>query len=56
MANQNTIRKPMGIKKIRNASTPYKDGGVLEASKFSKGDGWKDITSRELSKNESKTE
>ena len=32
----------MTVKKIIDSSIPYEEGGVLEAAKFAKGDGWKD--------------
>lgn len=32
----------MTLKKIIDSSVPYEEGGVLEAAKFAKGDGWKD--------------
>ncbi len=30
------------IQRIKDTDTSYADGGVFEASKFAKGDGWKD--------------
>ena len=39
--NNNRLKASEGICKITDSSKPYEEGGVFEASKFAKGDGWK---------------
>ena len=41
-AKKTKVSKPNSkVKRIKNSDTAYEQGGVFEASKFAKGDGWK---------------